>query len=623
MTWQRWLAVAIIAAVVVVAAWLDHPGPTRVTVLGSLVSVRLDRPTPTGESEREARLLAARNEFESFQIAVDAGSSLHGLRVTSSGPLRGPGGASISAHRLTIYREAAYRVKVPSDSEGAGGLWPDALIPKRDYLYGERRDAFPVDVPAGGKAVAWIDVFVPPRQPAGTYRGAVRVSDASGALARIPIRLRVIAFSLPSTSSLPSAFSTGSGRLCMAQTGARCPPDSPLGWRLGYLYARAGLENRITIPNPQPMAGPPHGRKELALFRRFELPLIQGRSLPGLRPPRLQGARLTSLEAYGGDAPDDGAKPRFGCATATSACLSRWRSLANTFGFAGRFFLFLCDEPDVAPPSRWPYCRASAARVRRSSWPHVRTLVTTSIQQVDAHRAASYIDTLTPNPQELADKPGNPLAGDQRGRYDTFLRRPGRRLWLYTSCISYGCGPGFTFDPYATGWPAYAIDQPASQARAMGWLEFLYHARGELYYAVDRSLGEAWQSQLISGGNGDGNLFYPGVPRGTPVDKRPDDYFPVGGTPAIGGVHPIPIESIRLKRIRDGREDYEYLRALAERGEGARARRVVARLLSDGNPRSTALDAATFSTTFSQAALDGARCELARTLDPTVERCPL
>ena len=50
--------------------------------------------------------------------------------------------------------------------------------------------------------------------------------------------------------------------------------------------------------------------------------------------------------------------------------------------------------------------------------------------------------------------------------------------------------------------------------------------------------------QFIHGGNGDGTLFYPGTPA------------------RIGGTHDIPIESVRLKRIRDGREDYELPMAL-------------------------------------------------------------
>src|SRR5262249_59988247 len=62
------------------------------------------------------------------------------------------------------------------------------------------------------------------------------------------------------------------------------------------------------------------------------------------------------------------------------------------------------------------------------------------------------------------------------------------------------------------------------------------------------------------GGNGDGALYYPGTPA------------------QIGGVHDIPVESMRLALIREGMEDYEYLHLLAELGGEADARATVAAL---------------------------------------------
>ncbi len=129
----------------------------------------------------------------------------------------------------------------------------------------------------------------------------------------------------------------------------------------------------------------------------------------------------------------------------------------------------------------------------------------------------------------------------------------------------------------------------------MGWLSFEYGASGELYYETTVSLADAWRNQYFEGGNGDGNLFYPGLPDGGP------------GVPAIGGSREIPIESIRLKRIRDGREDYEYLHLLAERGDGEEAMGVVRDLFG---PAATAAQDATVSA----AALQSARDRLAEML---------
>src|SRR5260221_14790024 len=73
---------------------------------------------------------------------------------------------------------------------------------------------------------------------------------------------------------------------------------------------------------------------------------------------------------------------------------------------------------------------------------------------------------------------------------------------------------------------------------------------------MDEALSKAadpWKDVYLFGGNGDGTLFYPG---------RPD---------RIGGRTDIPIESIRLKLIREGMEDYEYLALLAKLGGSSAA----------------------------------------------------
>src|SRR5689334_8201217 len=98
MTWRRGLGVATILVLVAALAWRPsaRSTPPGVSVFGSLATVRLDLPTPTRGAATSAKLLAARDEFESFQVVVDSGSSaLQGLRVARAGALHGPGGAVI------------------------------------------------------------------------------------------------------------------------------------------------------------------------------------------------------------------------------------------------------------------------------------------------------------------------------------------------------------------------------------------------------------------------------------------------------------------------------------------------------------------------------------------------
>jgi hypothetical protein len=627
-----WLPAVVGAGVVALALALllggseQGSGRLHVGVYGSMTTLR-EGTAPSDPGSSGARLMAAGNEFESFQVAIEARrSDVSGVGVEAAGPLLGPGGTRIAASALTVYREGEYQVRTVSDVEGATGPWPDPLIPVRDYFYNELRDGFPYDAPDGGTVVAWVDLLVPQHQAPGEYRGAVRVTAENARTIRVPIRLRVLDFTIPSTSSLQSAFPVSTSTLCEVQSAAGCDATGA-GWLPSYLYARAALENRVTVPNAY-VAGPSYapGGPERRLFERFGVPLIQGSPKPPvpskscsaepargqagcLTSVRLTGAMLTSVQGIGVTPASPSAPVDYGCAAPARGCIGAWLKLAQRFGFARRFYIYLCDEPAVNEPSGWPDCAHGAALLRRSSWPSVRKSVTTSIGAARANGAVPYTDTMVVDVHSLADRPGRPLAGDQRPAYEKFLSLPGRRLWLYTACDQYDCASGG--GDYWKGWPGYGIDQPASQARAVGWLAFEYGATGELYYNAASELATPWTDQYQFGGNGDGTLFYPGLPSGD-ADT---------GAPAIGGVHPIPIESMRLKRIRDGREDYEYLRLADERGQGAEARAIVARLLSDGKPGTSATDAATYSTTFTQAELTRARCELARLLEPDLAGC--
>lgn len=541
-SWRRPWRFSIHLATVTVALLASGPsaaqaakGFPRVAAFDSLTTIRSDRPLPPGGSAR-AHISAAGNEFESVQVAVQAGPvPLSGVRVDPGRILRGPGGTTLPTSALKIYREVEYQVSQRSDREGGVGNWPDALVPEVDSFYGEDRSAWPVNLPPGARATAWIDVLVPPHQRAGIYRGSIVVSDASGWRDRVPFELRVRGFTIPSTSSMRSLFHI-----------SRTLPGVDQS-----LFAVAALNNRVTIANLWPT---PKSR-----FVSTVIPLLEGTD------PRVQlpGARLTALDAY----------------RCTGSCLATWRDLASSYPIVGeRFINYICDEPHTA--ADWDDCNAIAASAE-AVWPGVRKLVTT-----DRGHAPAWATDLSPvvdhiHRDGVAAYRAYRLA---RSRNAKQTDTPRRRIWPYTSCMSFSCdtSESSAYD----GWPGYAIDQPASQARAMGWMGFMTGAKGELYYNTTQAVSSAWTDQYRFGGNGDGTLFYPGTPS------------------VIGGEHSIPVESMRLKRIRDGREDFEYLRLLALRDQRPEARQVVSELFG---PPSTALQSATVSST----ALNQARGELA------------
>jgi hypothetical protein len=92
---------------------------------------------------------------------------------------------------------------------------------------------------------------------------------------------------------------------------------------------------------------------------------------------------------------------------------------------------------------------------------------------------------------------------------------------------------------------------PPVANRILPWLAWKYAIEGELYFSMNEAFereSDPWVDVSMFGGNGDGTLFYP------------------GRTDHIGGARDIPIESIRLKLIREGLEDYEYLYQSSRQG---------------------------------------------------------
>jgi uncharacterized protein (TIGR03382 family) len=527
------------------AVALLAPVPARAQRVWTALATEKLRPSAAPRAETGARISAARNEFEAFQIGVTGPAT--NVRATATA-LTGPGG-TISGVRL--YRQAIIQLANASALDGGTGAWPDALVPDVDEVAGERRSAFPFSVSAGQTTALWVEVLVPVGASPGDYAGEVRVTWDGGA-ATVPVTLTVWPFTLPSTASLKSAFGFQYGAI---------PTGHGLGWGLAFAELRArygafALDHRITLSHVD------DGYTSLDHFAS-----LHGASIDGKAPTRLPGARLTAVELMGS--------------------ASTWTAFFHPRGWFDRLFQYTCDEPPLT--CAWSDIPARA-KTAKAADPALRTLVTTTIQEADAHGVTQSIDLLVPVINYLDDKPGSQFSGSQRAKYDAFLAAsPRRELWFYQSCMSHGCGGTVNFgspsnsDQYFTGWPTYVIDASAVRNRAMQWLAFRYRVTGELYYETAMAYGhDPWSNQWDFSGNGDGTLFYPGTPA------------------RIGGATHVPVASLRLKMIREGMEDYEYLALLSRAGGEAEARAIADALF----PRA-------FSTDVPPAALMDARAKLA------------
>jgi hypothetical protein len=480
------------------------------------------RPSAAARASPAIHVSAARNEFEAFQVVVTGAAA--NVRATAT-PLAGPG----AALPIRLYREALISLSNASALDGATGAWPDALVPAVDELAGEARNAFPFSVASGESRAVWAEVHVPAGAAPGDYAGSVQLSWDGGS-ATVPVKLTVWPFTLPSTASLKSAFALSYGAL-VAGHGVSGGALSTLRARYGQL----ALDHRVSLSRID------DGQPDLAHFTA-----AFGPELDGTTPAALGGARLTAVQYQAGG----------------SADLGGWASWFAARGWSDRLFQYTCDEPPITCAWSDIPARASAARAAK---PALRTLVTTTIGEAEAHGVADAIDILVPVVNSIDDKPNSGNPESPRSAYDAFLASSSRReLWLYQSCMSHGCGgtvnagnPSAS-DQYYTGWPSYMIDASGPRNRAMQWLDYKYGASGELYYETGMAFShDAWSNQWDFGGNGDGTLFYPGTPA------------------TIGGTSDVPVASIRLKLIREGMEDYEYLKLLEAQGDGAFAHEVV------------------------------------------------
>ena len=163
-----------------------------------------------------AEIWAARGEYESFQVVVRAsGNALGNVNVTVS-DLTGPGGATISADNVTLFREHYVYVDEASPNWGGSnqplgpGWYADGLIPFKDpvtgaELSGATLDAVPFEVSANKNQPIWVDVLVPRSAQAGLYTGTFTVTSNQGS-ADGQISLYVWDFALPLKPSLRSSF---------------------------------------------------------------------------------------------------------------------------------------------------------------------------------------------------------------------------------------------------------------------------------------------------------------------------------------------------------------------------------------------------------------------------------
>jgi hypothetical protein len=502
------------------------------------------RPADAPPSVRQNVVLqAARNEFESFQIVVrNDAAPVQDIDI-EIGDFTGPFGSVISNSNVTIYFERMIHLARPSSIAGEKGEWPDPLVPRVDRYEHERRNVFPFTLPLGRSQPLWIEIYVPLETAPGQYGATARILSGSATLATIPVSLDVWGFALPSTSSLKTAFGFN-GAAALKQHFGGYTNDGDMR-AISRVYNRAALLHRVSS-FVGPMIPPPFTLAAGVMtvdWSAYDTDIgafLDGTALQKNDP--LPGARATTVELK-----------THGSADTDEKKILYWQEWIRHFkekGWLDRLFNYLLDEPTAA---QIPEVFRSALLAHQAD-SRLRNLVTSPRRPA----LNGPIDIWSPLINCFETKSGGlefcePTVA--RSAYDSDIRRR-KSLWWYQSCASHGCN--IVGGAYFTGWPSYVIDSGAVAHRIMPWMSWKYRIEGELYYNMVEAFGrdvDPLEDVFLHGGNGDGTLFYPG---------RPD---------AIGGTTQIPLESVRLKLIREGLEDYEYFVLLSNLKDTAAADR--------------------------------------------------
>jgi hypothetical protein len=438
-------------------------------------------------SGAEVSLIAARGEYESFQIIANgATKGLGNVNVTVS-DLQGPAGQTIPKTNFTLYREKYMHVTGSSPNwKGSNqplgpGWYPDALIPFNDPetgkpITGARLEAVPFDVKAGNNQPIWVDLLVPRSAEPGKYSGNYTVTSDQGSFTG-PISLRVWNFTLPAAPTLKSSFLFFQAGTVDAQRELLRNKISPLSTGSAD-QARLMKENGLSATQTGPFSGADVGR----------------------------------------------------CNMSPAPSVSQFKSVAAAQQPGLMLYDYSADEIGHCT-NLYPTIRQWAKNMHQAGIENLISMSPTPALYDDGSgtgRSAVDIWVLLPV-----------MYNNSKSHVGEVLKK-GDSVWSYNTLVQ---------DAYSPKW---LIDfDPVNFRIQPGFISQSLNLTGLLYWRVDKWPSDAWDNVnnagTYSSANypGEGMLVYPGQPVG------------------VKGV----VASMRLKWLRDGVEDYDYVQILKDLGK--------------------------------------------------------
>ena len=493
------------------------------------------RPADAPGSKRAAVLNAARNEYAPFQIIVRAGT--RGLKSVNAvaGPLTPKLGHAIPADRVTLYREHYIQVGKSSPKLKSGpGWYPDALIPFLDPGTGKP----PVGGRFRGGAVRYrpgfqpaaygIDVLTPKDASPGVYTGSITISAEGAGPRRVPIELTIWDFTLPETPSMRTRFGDDKASpLSPLQMTAQGGLDEAGQLALQTAYAELMAAHRICSPIPL-----------------FLMPKVNADGSIDPQPTHsalqrwIERFHITGfpIQFLGRDGPGWQADPLGADRQRNVRYLGSMYTYLRAYHWDKMAYIYVADEPSTQEAYNDVRTRSKFVRdVAQGS----RCFVQRSLRSGTSNGGPWWA-------RWISGRPSGCLFEQAAVRKRLTA---GEEIWSYTALCQGHQDTLF-----------WELDFPLLNYRIPMWISWRLGVTGLLYWSTTNwaSAGDVWTNPLTYEDqyNMEGSLLYPGADAG------------------VQGFIP----SIRLKEIREGLEDYEYLKILAERRSRAAAADVVKRI---------------------------------------------
>ena len=437
--------------------------------------------------------------------------------------------SATNAHQRGVERWNAAKVAIPAfGADGKTALIPlnygvavrfAAGVKKSGKLDFEREHTFHFNAYEAMNEVIWGDVFVPADTVPGCYKGALTVTADGRKPVILPIELTVWNFTLPLTNSVVTAFNTGGGwPVELLLHNHRIDVQRVGGARINVDKFLAGDSNAVNW----------------STFDREVEKRLSGAAYPDGRPMNMFGLGYPiGAEGWNWD---------YWVKKNVSNVVLYARAEARHLkekGWFDRVYKYCQDEPS-------PEGMVNIARDIRE------------YLKADPDWNGKFMAVTSPN--NYTSEMG-PLINiwcpkfhwDIKPEALDFMRKHGQKMWCYVACSPYPPVPHYGIDTLRGYEP-----------RLIKWASWELEARGFLYWMMYQATAQPnqWTTAMsLYGANGDGNFIYPG--------KRADASLPLR---SVGG----PLPGFRLKQIREGLEDWEYL-IMHEHLQGREATMALAR----------------------------------------------